>query len=75
MPAASPASGAAPQTVTLTCATAQATIYYTLDGSRPASASGIRYTAPVAIAAAGTLKAQALRPGYTTSEIRSAVYT
>jgi hypothetical protein len=74
-PTASPDGGAQPQTVTLACATANAAIFYTIDGSRPASTSGTLYTAPVAIAAACTLKVQAVRPGYLTSAIKESVFT
>lgn len=37
------------QTVTLTSATPNAVIYYTLDGSNPSAANGTRYTAPIAV--------------------------
>lgn len=37
------------QTVVLTSATPDAVIYYTIDGSEPSAATGIRYTAPIAV--------------------------
>ncbi|HJA48219.1 MAG TPA: S-layer homology domain-containing protein [Candidatus Agathobaculum intestinipullorum] len=37
------------QTVTLTSATPNAVIYYTLDGSNPSAVNGTRYTAPIAV--------------------------
>jgi hypothetical protein len=59
-PVAAPPAGAYPasQLVTLTCATAGATIRYTLDGRQPTTSSA-RYTAPITIAASATLRAQA----------------
>jgi hypothetical protein len=64
-------------TVTITSAGADA-IYYTTDGSNPAtSATGatLAYTAPLTIDAAKTVKAIAVKAGYTNSAIGSAVYT
>jgi len=61
------------QTVTISDATPGATIYYTLNGSQPTTSS-FRYTHPVAIKAAETLKAIAVAPGFTPSSIASAYY-
>lgn len=50
------------QTVTITCATAGATIHYTLDGSAPTTASAV-YTSPLTISETTTLKAIAVVDG------------
>ena len=74
---ASPASGAAPQTVTLTCATAGAAIYYTTDGSYPsaANAAATLYSAPFAQAVAATIRAAASKSGYRQSDVVRLVLT
>jgi len=57
-------SGALPAvTVTLTCGTAGASIYYTTDGTLPWSGNGTLYAAPFAVAAAGTVRALAFKTG------------
>ena len=60
--------------VTLTCATAGATIRYTLDGSDPTSESA-EYTAPIALSATTTIKARAFADGMNASAVASATYT
>ena len=67
------------QTVTLTSTTptspqAPIDIYYTLDGTDPTTAS-TKYTSAITISATATLKAIAVKPGWTTSEILTATYT
>jgi len=64
----------APVTVTITCATAGASIFYTSDGSTPSVAS-TPYTAPLNISTATTLKAIAIAPGMDPSYIATAVYS
>ena len=61
-PVVSPAGGtySEPQTITLTCETAEASIYYTLDGSDP-TAQSLLYTAPFSLSATSTLKAIAIK--------------
>ena len=59
--------------VTLSCATADATIRYTLDGSAPTSSSAV-YTAPIALAATTTVKARAYAEGMNPSAVATATY-
>jgi hypothetical protein len=74
-PAFSPALGAynSTQTVTISCATSGATIYYTTDGSMP-TASSTKYTAPISISASTQLQAIAIETGLTNSPVISGVY-
>lgn len=67
----------APQTVTLTCATAAASIYYTTDGSYPAStnAAATLYTVPFSFATAGTLRAAATKTGLQQSDVSQSIFT
>ena len=60
--------------ITLACATAGATIRYTLDGSEPTSSSAA-YSAPITITATTTIKAKAFKSGYVASDTVSATYT
>jgi hypothetical protein len=62
------------QTVTISSATAGATIRYTVDGSTP-TASSPQYTAPISVPASRTVNAIALKSGSTTSAVSSASYT
>ncbi len=62
------------QTVTISCATAGADIYYTLDGTDPDENSNL-YTAPLLINATTTLKAIGILNGYNNSSIAEATYT
>ena len=73
----SPASGTVPQTVTLTCATAGATIRYTTDGSAPFSSNSAAqtYSAPISIATACTLRAAAEKTGLAPSNVTEATYS
>lgn len=74
-PTFSPAAGAITFPTNVTIASASATaIYYTTDGSTPTTGSTL-YSAPVAISSVLTLKALAVRTGYTNSAIGSAAYT
>ena len=73
---ASPAAGTytAAQSVTLATTTADARIYYTVDGSTPTTSSTL-YSSPVAINATTTLKAIAAKDGMTDSSVLTVVYT
>ena len=60
--------------VTLTCATADASIYYTVDGSDPTEQS-TPYAGPIAISATTTVKARAYKADLDPSAVVSATYT
>ena len=62
------------QSVSITDATAGATIYYTDNGSTPTQSSTL-YTGPITVSATRTLKAMAMAPGYGSSAVTYAVYT
>ena len=62
------------QTVTIECSTADATIYYTLDGSDP-TPNSLVYTEPIEVAESMTIKAYAVKDGYNDSNIVEAEYT
>ena len=63
-----------PINVELSCSTADAEIYYTLDGTTPSSTSE-KYTTAIAISETTTVKAIAVKDGLTDSEVASATYT
>ena len=75
-PTFSPAAGAIAfgTTVTITSSGADA-IYYTTDGSTPTTSSTNQATTPLVINTAVTVKALAVKAGYTNSAIGSAAYT
>ena len=60
--------------VTITCSTDGAKIYYTTDGTKP-TASSTEYTAAISVTAAVTLKAIAVKSGMNDSAVASASYT
>ncbi|MGW3963387.1 chitobiase/beta-hexosaminidase C-terminal domain-containing protein [Amycolatopsis sp. NPDC005003] len=64
----------AAQTVTISSATAGATIRYTVDGSTP-TASSTLYSGPISVPNSRTVNAIALKSGSTTSAVSSATYT
>ena len=72
----SPAPGtySAVQSVIISDTTANATIYYTTDGTTPTTAS-TRYTGPVTVNATEALKAIAVAAGDANSAVASAAYT
>jgi hypothetical protein len=65
---------ASAQQVTITTATAGATIRYTTDGSDPSRTNGTVYAGPVTLASSATLKAIAYKDGETDSAITSDSY-
>jgi hypothetical protein len=69
-----PGSYSSAQSVTITCDTEDATIYYTTDGTDPTESS-TQYSGPVTISTTTTLKARAFREGWTPSEMASGLYT
>lgn len=62
------------QSVTISCATDGATIYYTTDGNDPTTSSST-YSSAISISSTTTVKAMAVKSGLTDSEIASATYT
>lgn len=70
-----PRSGSHSQSVTMTCATVGASIYYTTNGDYPTAASGTIYSAPFTPAAACTIRAVAVLSGYMQSNISQGIYT
>jgi len=75
-PSFSPPAGtyASAQTVTISDATAGATIHYTSNGSTPTPGSAI-YSGPITVGSSETLQAIAIGDGYSASAIASAIYT
>ena len=74
-PTFSPAAGTytGVQTVTISDTTSGATIYYTVDGSTPTTAS-TKYTAAISVGVSETLKAIAVATGFSNSAVASAAY-
>ena len=64
----------AAQSVSMTCGTAGASIYYTTNGSDPTEAS-TKYTAPFSVSSTTTVKAKAFLTGYDPSVTATATYT
>lgn len=75
-PVATPGAGAvaADTTVTLSCATAGATIYYTTNGTTPTSSS-TAYTTAITVSTAMVIKAIAVKDGMSNSAVLTAEYT
>ena len=75
-PTISPASGSFTdsETVTITCSTSGATIYYTTDGSTPSASNGTQYSGSFTVTTTTTVKAIAVKDGVN-SEVASATYT
>ena len=63
------------QEITLSCVTEGAKIYYTMDGSAPSSTNGTEYTAAITVSSNQTIKAIAVKDGWSDSDIDFATYT
>ena len=70
-------SGAVPQSITITCATASALLHYTTDGSypSPANPAATLYTGAISVSAACTLRAAATLATYAQSDVAQGTYT
>ncbi len=68
-----PGTYGAPQQVSLTCSTSGSTIYYTLDGSTPTTAS-TRYTGPFTVSTTATVKALATASSLDPSGVQTGDY-
>jgi hypothetical protein len=75
-PTFSPAAGTytSVQTVTISDATAGATIYYTTNGTTPTTTSTV-FTAPIAVNSTETIEALATASGFSNSAVATATYT
>ena len=75
-PTFSPAAGSfiTAQTVSMSCETEGATIYYTTDGTEPTESS-YEYSEPITVSTTTTIKAIAVVSGYQNSSVAEATYT
>ena len=75
-PTFSPAGGTygEPQTVTISCTTPGATIYYTTDNTVPTTESNV-YSSPLNISETTTVKAMGVKAGMNNSNVATATYT
>jgi hypothetical protein len=72
-PTLTPGAGTDVGPVTLATTTTGATIYYTINGDTPTAASTL-YTGPITLVSSATIKAIAIKNGYTNSAVGSAAY-
>lgn len=75
-PTFSPAAGSyvGTKSVTITSSTSGATIYYTMDGSTPTTSS-TKYSTAISVTKTTTIKAIAVKTGYTNSAVAEAKFT
>ncbi|MBI5384840.1 MAG: lamin tail domain-containing protein [Verrucomicrobia bacterium] len=64
----------APFSLSITCATAGATIYFTTNGGPPSPTNGFLFTAPISIRGQSFIRAAAFLPGYVPSDIDTHSY-
>ena len=62
------------QTVTITDATSNASIYYTTNGTAPTGSSSV-YTGAITVGSSETIEAIAIAPSYSQSKTATAIYT
>jgi len=62
------------KSVTISCTTENASIYYTTDGTTPTNESSL-YSGAITISSTTTLKAIAVKEGYDNSKVATALYT
>lgn len=76
-PTVSPTSGSYPLSVTLGCATASASIYWTTDGTYPSSlnSNASLYSSPITISGAAVLRVCAFKTGFIASNCKRVDYT
>ncbi|HOT77152.1 MAG TPA: chitobiase/beta-hexosaminidase C-terminal domain-containing protein, partial [Candidatus Wallbacteria bacterium] len=63
------------QSVTISCSTSGAAIYYTTDGTTPSASNGTLYSSAISVTSTKTIKAIAVKSGMTDSETISATFT
>lgn len=60
--------------VTLSCATSGASIYYTIDGTEPTSTAGTLYSGAITVSADTNVRARAYKAGNAPSDISEVIY-
>jgi hypothetical protein len=63
-----------PFSLSITCATLGASIYFTTNGSAPAPANGVLFSSPISVSGNSFIRAQAFLPGYLPSGIDTHSY-
>ncbi|MCR5495501.1 MAG: chitobiase/beta-hexosaminidase C-terminal domain-containing protein [Treponema sp.] len=61
--------------VTITCSTSGASIYYTTDGSTPSASNGTLYSSAISLTSTTTVKAIGILSGYDNSSVVSKTFT